>query len=94
MRVASSGNASTVAKTTRKRVQAHFVIVLLMGVWSTRQALFAFCTERVGVDGGADEESSDGKVEEVTKGACSAGALLLRRFGSFDFTALRPEDEN
>ena len=82
------------AKTTHKRVQACFVIVLLMGVWSTRRALFAFCTEQVGVDGGADEESSDGEVEEVTKGACSAGALLLRHFGSFDFTALRPEDEN
>jgi hypothetical protein len=83
-----------VAKTTHKSVQARFVTVLLTGVWSTRRALFAFCTERVGVDGGADEETSDGKVEEVTKGACSTGALLLHRVGSFDFTALGPEDEN
>jgi len=83
----------TVAKITRTRVHARFVIVLLTGVWSMRRALFAFCTGRVGVDGGADDERGDEEVTETTE-ACGTGTLPLRRAGSFDRTALGPEDEN
>jgi hypothetical protein len=74
--VASSGNASTMAKTTRTRVHVRFVIVLLTGVWSIRQALFAFCVGRVGVDGGADDERGNEDVAETTE-ACGTGTLPL-----------------
>jgi len=82
-----------VAKTTRRRVHARFVIVLLTGVWSMRRALFALCAGRVGVDGGADDERGDEEVAETTE-ACGTGTLPLRRAGSFDRTALGPDDEN
>ena len=75
--MASSGNASTMAKITRTRVHARFVIVLLTGVWSIRRALFAFCAGRVGVDGGADDER--GVEEDITEttDACGTSTLPL-----------------
>lgn len=45
------------------------------------------------MDGGADDERGDEEVAETTE-ACGTGTLPLRRAGSFDRTALGPDDEN
>ena len=45
------------------------------------------------MDGSADDERGDEEVTETTE-ACGTGTLPLRRAGSFDRTALGPEDEN
>ena len=58
-----------------------------------RRALFVFCTGWVGVDGSADDERGEEEVAETTE-ACGTGTLPLRRAGSFNWTALGPEDEN
>ena len=45
------------------------------------------------MDGSADDERGEEEVAETTE-ACGTGTLPLRRAGSFDRTALGPEDEN